>query len=101
MACALVASGCAVELPTAPSVPTVPVTVKAYVRGSEAPLAGARVLVNGHPAGQTDAGGVCVVDVPVVAVSIRVEATGYVGFSAEADRVRAGETWGFFLEQVT
>jgi hypothetical protein len=79
--------------------PTVALTVRVLVRGSEEPVPKATVFRNNATVGQTDSGGVLRAEVPLgVEFSIHVTAAGFIGWGASAT-VSSQERWTFYLER--
>ena len=95
----LLLSGCSVRgIPTQPS-GRVHVTVEVRVRVADTPIAGARVSGSDGSTCVTSPQGECILEVVAARqVEIRVEAPGYVGFSASAIP-GDGERWSFWLER--
>jgi hypothetical protein len=88
----------ATAAPAAPA-PTVALTVRVLVRGSEEPVPDATVFRNNAAVGQTDSGGVLRAEVPLgVEFSIHVTAAGFIGWGASAT-VSSQERWTFYLER--
>jgi hypothetical protein len=79
--------------------PTVALTVRVLVRGSEEPVPHATVFRNNSAVGQTDIGGLLRAEVPLgVEFSIHVSAPGFIGWGASAT-VTSQERWTFYLER--
>lgn len=103
VAVALLSVACGSMAPTAPSSParTVALTVRALVYGSEAPIAGAAVSVDGVVAGVTNDAGACALRVTAnVDHTFRATAPHYTPMVPAAEGVLEadGETWTFYLE---
>ena len=85
-------------VPTQPS-GRVHVTVEVRVRVADVPIAGAHVSGSDGSMCVTNKQGECILEVVAARqMEIRVEARGYVGFSASAIP-GDGERWGFWLER--
>jgi hypothetical protein len=91
--------------PNAPT-PAIPVsssesvglTVRVLTRGTEAPIAAARVFQDDTAVGTTNGSGELRTNVPVdIDFHITVSAPGYVGLGATGS-VRSEERWTFYLE---
>lgn len=79
---------------------SVGLTVRVLRRGSEVPIAAARVFQDDTAVGTTDGTGELRTYVPLdIEFHINVSAPGYVGFGATGS-VRSEERWTFYLEPV-
>lgn len=92
----------ATAAPLLPSGDEVTLTIRVLVRGphSTLPIAGAIVRDDRRHEARTDAEGIARLrEVCEEPLSVRAEAVGYQGFSAEVDRLTGPETWTFYLER--
>lgn len=88
------AMGCTV---VGPSPETQPLTIRALEQGSEAPILGAQVLIDGRLVGQTGPSGEYAAQVPIREFCARVQAAGYQPSVEQCDRAYQDTRWTFYL----